>query len=206
MILEGRRGLTGVGVLVIFIAVILVAALSATVMIGVSGGLQQKAIQRGERTEHEVSSGVEIVTVIASDGSRGNDLEHFEVYVRLQPGSLKLDLNDTVILADTADTTQALTLNGSVVDGTFPSTTRHFTVQYLKEGPSHDDGYLVKGDTAKLLFHHHDVAPGATRGGVKEHKKMRIQIIPRLGTVSEVYITTPHILIMERMTIWPAFS
>ena len=85
--IKDSKGLMGVGTLIVFIAVILVAAVAATVLISVSSSLQQKSLDTGSQAEEGVATGAEVISVMGTDGATGHDLEKFEIYARLQSGS-----------------------------------------------------------------------------------------------------------------------
>jgi flagellin FlaB len=196
------KGMMGIGVLIIFISVILVAALAALVLISTVGSLQQRGVETGQKTEKGVSGGIEVVTLMGSDGSVGNDLEHFEMFVRLAPGSDTLNLNHTLIIMDSEATTQILNYGNESSE--IPTGTTTFNVEYLKRGPDNEAGYISRGDTLKLRFNYHDVAsPTQTTGGLGENMDLRIKIIPLEGTAALVEFKTPDHITLERFTLWP---
>jgi len=89
--MSGLRGESGIGTLIIFIAVVLVAAIAASVLLGTTGSLQQRALTTGKQTERDVSGGLVVVTMAASDGSNGT-VDTFELYVKLTAGSDPISL------------------------------------------------------------------------------------------------------------------
>ncbi len=197
-----NKGLMGVGTLIVFIAVVLVAAVAAAVLISTASSLQQRGVATGVQAEEGVATGVEVISVMGTDGAAGHDLEHFEMYLRLSAGSETVNLNNTVIIMDTADTSQSIQYGTNV--STIPSTTTAFNVEYLKKGPDYEANYLSRGDVIKIRFNHHDVTSGTdTTGGVSENKIMRIKIIPRVGTATIVEFTTPDVITDQRVTLWP---
>ena len=80
----------GIGAMIVFIALILVAAVAAAVIIQTAEKLQQNAQSTGDDTTDEMSGKVQVLNVFVADDS------HFEVYFRLAAGSD--DTADTDIL------------------------------------------------------------------------------------------------------------
>ena len=72
----------GIGAMIVFIALILVAAVAAAVIIQTAEKLQQNAQSTGEDTTDEMSGKVQILNVFVNDGA-----ETYEVYFRLAAGS-----------------------------------------------------------------------------------------------------------------------
>lgn len=192
----------GVGTLIIFIAIILVAAVAASVLISTSGSLQQKALMTGSQTEESVASGLEAVALMATDASNGShSIENFEFTVRLQSGSQSINLNNTVITMDTQEQAQAFDYNTTISkwlydDNALAVGTHFYIVQYMKEGPDHEDGYITRGDVVKFRFNA-DVPVG-------ENKLIRVKIIPRVGSLTQVDVTTPDTMTDKRVHLWPA--
>ncbi|MFH0861822.1 MAG: archaellin/type IV pilin N-terminal domain-containing protein [Candidatus Altiarchaeota archaeon] len=186
-----NKGSTGVGTLIIFIAVILVAAVAAAVLISTAGSLQQRALVTGGQAEEGVSTGAEAVSVMGTDARSGHNLEDIEFLMRLQAGSESMNLNNTVVTVDTAETTQNLDYSGN--GGT--SSTVNFAVAYVKQGPDYEVGYLSRGDVIKVTF--------ASAENISENQKVRLKVIPRVGQPTIVEFTTPDVMTDQRINLWP---
>jgi flagellin FlaB len=200
-----NKGMMGIGTLIIFIAVILVAAVAAAVLVATASSLQQRSLQTGSQAEEGVATGLEGVSVMATDGSTGGDLEHFEVLVRLQAGSDPLNLNNTVVLFDTASTSQSLNYAGAAdaADAGTAANTQQYNITYLKRGPDYKANYISRGDIVKVKFNCFACSSSATTGGISENKKVRIKMIPRVGTPMLIEFTTPDVITDQRVSLWP---
>ncbi|MFH1056117.1 MAG: archaellin/type IV pilin N-terminal domain-containing protein [Candidatus Altiarchaeota archaeon] len=185
----------GIGTLIIFIAVILVAAVAASVLISTAGSLQQKALVTGGQTEEAVATGAEAVSVTATDGTTGHNVEQFELILRLQAGSEPLNLNNTVLMVDTTDATWSSSYSGSSTDWDVSTTTGTYAAEYVKHGPDFEEGYLSRGDVVKLKFN--------TSNNVAENQRVRLKVIPRVGQPAIVEFTTPDVMTDMRVTLWP---
>ncbi len=94
----------GIGTLIIFIAMVLVAAVAASVLIQTSGVLQQKAQTTGRQATQEVSSNMVIKSIegvrasSSSDPSNISDtIDLLKLKVALNVGSYDIDLNQLII-------------------------------------------------------------------------------------------------------------
>jgi len=94
---QDERGFVGIGTLIVFIAMILVAAVAASVLIRTGELLQQRANKVGLQTTREISSGLTIVDVIGYTNSEKTYLTHIALTVRPRSGSEDIDLRNTVL-------------------------------------------------------------------------------------------------------------
>ncbi|TKX78615.1 flagellin [Halorubrum sp. SD626R] len=115
---EDERGQVGIGTLIVFIAMVLVAAIAAGVLINTAGFLQSQAEATGQESTDLVSERIEVVSStgivnVAADG----DLSEIRVVVTTAPGAGDIDLNETVIQAVGPEGEETLTLNSTATAG-----------------------------------------------------------------------------------------
>lgn len=105
----------GIGTLIIFIALLLVAAIAAGVLIQTSGSLQEKALSTGDQAKGQIATNVRVVEVSATDGSTGHLNDFFQL-VKLAPGSDAIKIEQALFTLNTFDKTATLKYRG--VNGT----------------------------------------------------------------------------------------
>ena len=184
----------GIGMLIIFIAVIVVSAVAAAVLIGAGGTLEQRSVTAMKGTEQEVATGLNIFSIVGSDGSVDGTVNNLEMLVRLRPGSDPVNLNATVITIDGRTSFQNLIYDDS--GATAPSDTGQYAVYYLRRGGgSALPGYVSPGDSAIINI--------SLEESIGPDEKLIIQIIPSQGSVRRIGFQTPSVLIERRVFLFP---
>jgi len=93
----------GVGAMIVFIAMVLVAGIASSVLIQTSNLLENQAMSTGHDTKDEISSGIRVYEIIGQHTNRnigGVDYSRFHnmsIMVTPRAGSREVDLSETII-------------------------------------------------------------------------------------------------------------
>jgi len=82
-----KKAVMGIETLIIFIAMIIVAAIAAGVLLRTQGVLQQRALAVGTETQERIVTGVEVLTVVGYVNTTAATINEFEATVRPSAGS-----------------------------------------------------------------------------------------------------------------------
>jgi len=170
------RGQVGIGTLIVFIAMVLVAAIAAGVLINTAGFLQTKSEQTGQESSAQVSNRVVMVSQVGNvaedvdlnvddDGNADNaGINHLTLTVMKSAGAGDIDLGAATISWNGPDATRTLVYSDSGLDGS------SFAVNDVRDGEtdapvltSQEDRYeitidvdaveedaIAQGETAQL--------------------------------------------------------
>ncbi len=164
---DNDRGQVGIGTLIVFIAMVLVAAIAAGVLINTAGLLQSQAEATGQETSQQVSDRVQVTTVTGTVGEEAPNalddekIDRIALTVFRSPGAGDIDLTNVIIEVFANGQSDTLTFDNSTTDENFDLIEDvenedqligegNFTVQNILGA---DDGALAdSSDRAQLIF------------------------------------------------------
>lgn len=98
------EGSIGIGAMIVFIALILVAAVASTIIIKTAEELQQNAESTSDDTRKEISGKISIINMIVN-GSDGTDIDSVIVTAKVASGSTDVLVSNIDFLVSCGDTT-----------------------------------------------------------------------------------------------------
>jgi flagellin FlaB len=139
---DDDRGQVGIGTLIVFIAMVLVAAIAAGVLINTAGFLQSSAEESGEQSASQVTNRLQVVSAVGSDIS-SNEVTTVELTVKRAPGADNVDLETvTAQWVDDSGTFNVVHTN------TFASQDASFSTSTFRDDDSSISGSRVLNDPA----------------------------------------------------------
>ena len=85
----------GIGTLIVFIAMVLVAGIAASVLVSTSATLEMQALKTGQQTTIDVASGINVLGVEGYNNS--GQINRMIIELMTRPGSPEIDLSQTVV-------------------------------------------------------------------------------------------------------------
>jgi len=94
---RNERGQVGIGTLIVFIALVLVAAIAAGVLINTAGFLQTQAEQTGEDSTSQVANNINVIGEVGVVNDTNDGINQTRLTVQRSPGSDNVDLTELSI-------------------------------------------------------------------------------------------------------------
>ena len=198
-----EKGEMGIGTLIIFIAMIIVAAVAATVLIQTAYQLQQQAEETGNIAIQDVATGFKIIHVGGQVNLSASPpkLTTIEIKVGLLAGSPAIDMKN--VLIELTDGSTDVTLNYTAADiisnGTAWGATT-FTAQILRDMPPKNwqtEKVVTQGDIVKILINATAVGLNLT-----PQSQVTLQIIPKHGVPTYAQFMVPATLTTKYVDLY----
>ena len=188
---DADRGQVGIGTLIVFIAMVLVAAIAAGVLVNTAGFLQATAEDAGQESVDKVTNRVEVVNQHGVVGDN-DTVEKLNLTVRLAAGSSAVDMNSTSIkyLSDNEVTTLT---NDSDPSDTFVGT-EEFNLTKV-DGTDEDDSFGVLnsgGDRYVVSINAGMIEDDTNNEGLSTGDQVQLDVTSQTGGTTQVILTMPQ--------------
>jgi len=111
---EKDVGAIGIGAMIVFIAMVLVAGIAASVLIQTSGRLETQAMKSGAETISEVATGIQVDSILGYNISGA--VQRLAIEIRPRAGSKEVDLSETVVELSDSSTKNLFTYGNNFTD------------------------------------------------------------------------------------------
>ena len=221
-------GMVGIGTLIVFIAMILIAAVAASVLITTSENLQQRARSVGTQTIREVSSGIQIDEITGLTDQNRTKIEYLAISIRPRAGSKEIDLQMVTVSAGFGNELWVLQFNESLMSPVNLDNKSIFNTPVTSDNISVRENYTVAGNTTNstygvIIIHDYDnsitntqgindgdrvyiivnlTALAPENGGLLVRETMSGKVQPETGAPAVYEITVPSLLETRIKDLW----
>ena len=216
---DNDRGQVGIGTLIVFIAMVLVAAIAAGVLINTAGLLQSQAEATGEESAQQVSDRVQVSTVTGVVGSSDDQLvdgqvDRIQLSVFRGAGADDINLEDATVDVFANGESDILTFDESSTETTDPEYTLAADHEVEDDDQLVDDGFAIvsiqgaengvladSSDRAELIFDLTQLGENAEDATLEPGQSVTISITTAAGGTSFVEKRAPSSLDEDGETI-----
>ncbi|MFC7080233.1 archaellin/type IV pilin N-terminal domain-containing protein [Halorussus caseinilyticus] len=178
------RGQVGIGTLIVFIAMVLVAAIAAGVLINTAGFLQTKSEQTGQESSAQVSNRVQVVSAF---GNVANErVKDISLTVMRGSGSDDINLSAATIEWIGPDKAKTLTYKES---GTGAS---NFTVNTIKDPDKSAPVLNTQDDRLEVNMSAEEISNALSEG-----EEVKLKLTTQYGAVTLYRANVPQSLSQE---------
>ena len=186
----------GVGTLLIFIAMILVAAVAAGVLVQTAYQLQQQAETTGEQALLEISTALKTLAAYGTTNANLTEITDLYLKIALSAGSPVINLADMVIEISTGDVDDSLLFSDTgSANGTYGATQIRDT--YPSNVWTTTDVGITQGDIALI---HIDL--DANGMNLVTQQEASLLLIPKHGIPTYLDLTTPSVYSNTYEILW----
>ena len=201
-----RKGISGIGVLIIFIAMILVAAVAAMVLLQTVSSLEGQALATGKQAKGEVSAKFQVQSVVGEANVTNASIEYMRISLKVAPGSPDFVLNRTLMSYQTETTVrtgikyQPTDPGNNSAEGARAKVTGNtniYTVVWLNQGA------LLAQNQKQSVMPEEIVEAWYYSADLQAYEKVSFAITPNVGTVTRIYFTVPSVIRKDIIPLFP---
>ncbi|GGN99169.1 MULTISPECIES: archaellin/type IV pilin N-terminal domain-containing protein [Haloarcula] len=186
---DDDRGQVGIGTLIVFIAMVLVAAIAAGVLINTAGFLQSSAEETGQQSSDQVTNRLEVVSTVGTNiDSSTKEVGTVEITVKKAPGAANIDIGSTIAQwvdsSGSYDLTQGDTANST-----------NFNVSTVQDDDtSITDSNVLNDPSDRATLQFDSAALDSGGNGLGEGATATIQLNTQSGGTTTVRLVVPETL------------
>jgi len=209
---DADRGQVGIGTLIVFIAMVLVAAIAAGVLVNTAGFLQATAEDAGQESVDKVTNRLDVVSqhgIVNKTSGDSKAVDSLNLTVRLAAGSGAVSLEDTTIKYVSDSEAKNLvyedeTTNGGKEletaskydpgtpgDGTGLNDTEFTAISLDDNGDSSYPVLNGQADRFELIINA-SIVEGTDSDGLDTGESVELEITSRSGGSTQVILTMPQ--------------
>jgi flagellin FlaB len=207
---KDEKGAIGIEILIVFIAIVLVAAVSAAVLIQTVGFLQQKALSTGRETTKEVASGIKVVKILGyvnNPRTSSATVDRMALFIEANTGGQDIDLATTTLTVSNGTVGVMLTYDDTASNKSFSDSSgydnifnssmnawnhlsgNHFGIIVLQdEDGSLSSDYPVLNAGDKVIL---TVNTNSLFSGISPRTDVSGEVRPEFGAPGIIEFTTP---------------
>ena len=179
--IRNDRAEVGVGTLIVFIAMVLVAAVAAAVLINTTGTLQQRAQATGKEATQEVASNLKVQSVY---GYRNDTASTYLVHkivlaVELSAGAVPIDLTKLIVRMSNSTATYNYDYGWDSGNG--------FNTTWVRG--TNSSAVMQAGDLVEITIHTWPLSNAAS--GFDTRLSVSVSLIPETGSAVLADFKTP---------------
>ena len=184
---DSDRGQVGIGTLIIFIALVLVAAVAAGVLVTTADDLQSRASDTGDDAQAQVSNQIDVVSATGavndSGNASGDSMDDITLVVKKSPGSDPIDLSEATIEYTSSGSSETLSHDSSGATNT----------TFTTEGIDGADATILENTDERIEI---TIDASAIEGGegLAEGKDAELRIVDQSGATTVYGVNVPDVL------------
>ncbi|MFC7045656.1 archaellin/type IV pilin N-terminal domain-containing protein [Halobacteriaceae archaeon GCM10025711] len=195
---DRERGQVGIETLIIFIAMILVAAVAAGVLINTAGFLQNKASATSTDSTEQVSNQVIVVSAIGVVDDTSTNVTTLNLTVMESPGAEEIDLEDATLewIGPKGHTTLVHS-DSKLINGTAatPGTNNTFYTSGVKDLDDSNPVLNSKDDRIVITVNLNATEQGTDAlSELQEGEKATVKIVTQSGSLYTYVVNVPESL------------
>ena len=202
-------GAIGIGAMIVFIAMVLVAGIAASVLIQTSTRLESQAMSTGQETIAEVATGVAVFDIMGYASAVTANMSKVVITIRPRAGSQEIDLSTTFI--EISDTTYKIVLRYRDATGSnwwdeptglddlfglsvFPADADDYGVVVIEDADSscsESNPVINRGDKVMLCIDTSTCFNAGSSAGILERTDVWGSVVPEEGSPAVIAFRTP---------------